>query len=92
MTTSLTNTEIIEKYIEGKLKAGEKLLFEVKLLLNPELKSDLFYQKKTRRLLRLYQRKKLKEEIAAIGLKIFSDPRRKSFHYEINRIFNLPES
>ncbi len=91
MTTSLNNTKLIEKYIDGSLPAGDRLLCEIKIMLNPNLKTDVFYQKNTRHFIKMYHRQKRREEIEAIHRKLFSDPGKKYFQRAIQKLFNHPQ-
>jgi hypothetical protein len=83
MRTSLNNIEQIENFIEGKMSTGDTLVFQVRLLLDSELRQHLHWQKRTASLINVYGRKKLREEIENIHHDIFNV---KSDHFLKNRI------
>ncbi len=87
MKTSRNNTRLIEKYLHGELTAAERLAFEAQLLVRPALRVDLYFQKKTYRLVRLYHRKKMKEELEMLHQQVFSDPEKMAFQQRIHQIF-----
>jgi len=87
MMTSLNNTRLIEKYILGTLSSKDKLVFEARLLLNPMLRMDLHFQKKTYKLIKMYHREKLKDELETLNQRIFSDPDKIIFQQNIFKLF-----
>ncbi|NUO02362.1 MAG: hypothetical protein HUU01_17285 [Saprospiraceae bacterium] len=87
MMTSRNNTKLIEQYLQGKLPVSRQIAFEARLLLQPKLRMDLYFQKKTYRLVQLYHRKKLKEELETVHQQIFSDPDKVDFQENIYRLF-----
>jgi hypothetical protein len=87
MTTSFNNPRLIEKYIEGKLDAQSKQAFEASLMTNPLLRNNLYFQKKVHFLVKMYHRKKLKEELETMHQRIFSDPDKIVFQQNIYRLF-----
>lgn len=88
MKTWPTETETIEKYLLGKLPVGDRLLFKAKLMLDPVLRVNLLLQQKTYALVRLYGRRKMKEELEQVHQRLFRDPAKKEFQQEINNIFS----
>jgi hypothetical protein len=87
MTTSPNNTQRIEQYLQGRLSSSEELLFEAWMIAQPELRTEVMLQEKVYRLIRMYHRKKLKEELEALHQRLFNDPRKRSFRQRIERIF-----
>lgn len=87
MRTSLSEIAQIDKYISGKLKYGEKLLFEANQLVDPELSNNIRLQHAVLYLVRLFGRARLKEEIQVVGHHLFHSPEKKDFREEINEIF-----
>lgn len=79
MMTSPNSTRLIERYLDGKLSHADRFLFEAKLIIDPALKSDLFFQKKTLLLVKMYHREKLKEELETLHQKIFNNPDKTNF-------------
>ena len=88
MRTSLNDIKQTEDFLLGKLPAQESLVYKAKMILNPLLRWDTVAQEKTYQLVRFYSRRKLKSEIKLIQEKIFTDPKRKSFHQLIAQLFS----
>jgi hypothetical protein len=88
MRTSLNEIQAIEKYLLGKHDGGDSIVFEARLQINPQLRLNLHLQKKLLMLVKLFHRKKLKEEAEAVSVKIFSDPEKKEFQERVSQIFN----
>lgn len=88
MKTSLNNTIRIEKYLRGQLNPRDRFLFEAQLLMNPGLRMDLLAQKKVYTLLKMYHRKKQKEELGEVHRQLFSNPEKRHFQQHIFQLFN----
>lgn len=87
MRTSLAEIQQTEKYLLGEMDPGDALVFEARMLSNPLLKMNVFFQKKAYAVLRAYHRKKLKEEAEAIHQLLFNDPAKKDFREKIFQCF-----
>lgn len=87
MRTSLAEIQQTEKYLLGEMDPGDALVFEARMLSNPLLKMNVFFQKKVHAVLRVYHRKKLKEEAEAIHQQLFNDPVKKEFREKIFQCF-----
>ena len=87
MKTSSNNTRLIENYLLGKLSPGDKLLFEVRLLLDRKLRIDLYFQKEAYALVKMYHREKLKEELDMLHQQLFNDPDKIVFQQNIYQLF-----
>lgn len=87
MRTLRSNVQRIERYLQGSLSMSDKLIFEAQLLLQPKLRMDLYFQKKTYQLVRIYHRKKLKEELETLHQQIFNDPDNIVFQQNIYGLF-----
>lgn len=87
MRTLRSNVQRIERYLQGSLSMSDKLVFEAQLLLQPKLRMDLYFQKKTYQLVRIYHRKKLKEELETLHQEIFNDPDNIVFQQNIYGLF-----
>jgi hypothetical protein len=85
--TSRNNTRLIEKYISGNLSLADKIILESKLAIDPVLKQEFYFQKKTYQLVKYYHREKVKEELDALHKKIFSHPNKINFRRSIYRLF-----
>ncbi|MEO6850238.1 MAG: hypothetical protein ABI203_10670 [Mucilaginibacter sp.] len=87
MMTSWNETEQIEAHLLGRHNTGEALLFEARLLLNPELSEKILWQNKTYTLIQTYSRNQLKREIEAVHQKLFTQAEHSSFSQKIRRLF-----
>lgn len=87
MKTSQNNTRLIEKYLFRMLSPVDRFVFEARLALNPGLKKEVFAQEKIYRILKMYHREQLKEELEILHRQIFSDPSKTNFQQTIYQIF-----
>jgi hypothetical protein len=87
MRTSLNEIRHAEKYLFKQLNTEESLLFEAKMLINPLLRLNVSIQKKVYSLIRLYHRKKLKEELETIHENLFNHPDKKEFRESVHQLF-----
>jgi hypothetical protein len=87
MRTSLNKIQQAEAYLQGKLPAGDKLVFETRMLLNPAMQEDIISQQKVYDIVQAYSRKQLKAEIEAIHTRLFHTTRHISFRERILNIF-----
>ena len=90
MRTSLIETEQIEAYLFCLSEPGDRLVFDAKLLLNPELQAKAECQQKTYHIVRQYGRDQLKQEIEAVHQQLFIKPEHSSFRQKIMRLFSKP--
>ncbi len=87
MKTSQNNTRLIEKYLNGSLSPADRFLFESRLVIDPVLKRDLYFQKKTLQLIKTYHRERLKEELETLHQQIFNNPDKINFRLSIIQLF-----
>nr|WP_319569539.1 hypothetical protein [uncultured Draconibacterium sp.] len=87
MKTSQNNTRLIEKYLNGSLSPADRFLFESRLVIDPVLKRDFYFQKKTLQLIKMYHRERLKEELETLHQQIFNNPDKMNFRLSINQLF-----
>ncbi len=87
MKTSQNNTRLIEKYLNGSLSPADRFLFESRLVIDPVLKRDFHFQKKTLQLIKMYHRERLKEELETLHQQIFNNPDKMNFRLSINQLF-----
>lgn len=87
MRTSLIETEQIEAHLLRRSDTGEALVFEAKMLLDPELKEMVLWQQKTYHIVKLYGREQLRHEIEAVHQKLFTEQQHKSFRQKIMSLF-----
>lgn len=87
MTTSWNETQLIEAYLHRQLRPEDALLFEARLLVEPDLQQKTTAQKRTYALIRQYTRKQLKQEIEAVHRQLFSEPKYRSFREKVLQLF-----
>jgi len=87
MKISLSEIAETEKYLLHEMRPGQRLVFQAKLLTNGDLRRDTFFHNMAHRMIRLYQRKKIKAEIEAAYERLFTDPEKASFREEILKLF-----
>jgi len=87
MRTSLIETEQIEAHLLHLSEPGDTLVFEARLLLDPELHEKMQWQQEAYRMVKLYGRDQLKKEIEAVHQKLFTQPEHLSFSQKIRRLF-----
>lgn len=87
MMTSLNNLIVIERYLQGELPQADRLVFEAQMLVQPALRTDFRFQRKVHELIRMYHRKKLKEELETVYQRLFNDPQKRNFRKKIGQIF-----
>ena len=83
----MNNIREIERYVEGTMEVNETFLFEEKMRRDPLLKLDVILHEKVMAFIRMYHRKKLKEEVEEVHQRLFNDPVKASFRESVMRIF-----
>lgn len=89
MRTSLNEIKKIEDHLFQKSAKEDSLLMEARLILDPALRDKFVWQEKTYEVIKMYGRKKMKEDLDAIHRKLFLDPEHESFKNKILKIFNI---
>jgi hypothetical protein len=88
MRTSLHEIEQIEDYLLGKLLPEDALVFESRLLVSPMLRWQVKWQQKVHHLVKLYARKKWKNEAKNVHEAIFNNPAKTAFQKNIHDLFS----
>lgn len=83
MKISLNKIREMENFLDGRMSAGASLLFQVRLVCDPGLRLDVALQQKVRDLIRMYHRKKIREEVGSVHERIFNDPVKAGFSQSI---------
>jgi hypothetical protein len=65
------------------MEPAEKLVYEARLLTDPQLTTDVSLLERLYDLLRFYHRRKLKAEAEAVHQRLFSDPAKKEFRQRL---------
>jgi hypothetical protein len=89
MRTSLIETEQIEAHLMQQSQPGDRLVFEARLLLEPELQEKMQWQQEAYRMITLYGRDQVKLEIEAVHRKLFTQKEHLSFSQKIRRLFTI---
>jgi hypothetical protein len=89
MKTSASDTEHIDRYLLQQLPVGDKLLFDARLMLCPELKDNVEWQRKVHHLVQLRGRQQLKAQIKGVEQLVFSQPEYSGFRQRIKSLFGL---
>jgi hypothetical protein len=87
MRTLLNEIKLIDNHLFNQANAGDALLFDAMLILNPALKENVLWQKKTHAIIQQYSRKKLKAEIDSAHQRLFTEPAHKTFRQRIWGLF-----
>ena len=87
MRTSLNNIKEVDDHLLGLSAPQDNLLFEVKMIINPELSANVFWHKQTLNLVQQYGREQLRADIEAVHNKLFTLPEHQSFRQTILRFF-----
>lgn len=87
MRTSLLETREIDNHLLKKGDGANRIVFEAKTLLEPDLAIRVEDQKTTYAYIREYRRQELREEIAEIDRKIFKETRHRGFRQKILSYF-----
>ncbi|HWZ15713.1 MAG TPA: hypothetical protein VNW95_10800 [Mucilaginibacter sp.] len=87
MRISLNKIEQIDNHLFSRGNAKDRLIFEAMLILDPALKSQLSWQKKTLDFVQHYGRKKMKAEMESVHRQLFSDPAHQRFRNKILSLF-----
>lgn len=87
MRTSLNDIAHAEKYLHNRLSPEERLLFEARLLTSPLLRWNVSVQQKVYTFVKLYHRKKIKQQAKNVHDKLFHDARHADWKEEIIQLF-----
>ncbi|WDF56902.1 hypothetical protein [Mucilaginibacter sp. KACC 22063] len=87
MRTLLIEVKDIEQYLFITGTAEDRLLFDAKQIINPELKGKVADQQKVYELVNNYGRKQLKAELQTVFQNLVSTPEHRSFAQRIRSIF-----
>lgn len=87
MKTSWNELRLIEDYLTAAAEPADQVLFEARLILQPDLKDSLYWQERTYRLVQQYGRQQLRSEIAKVHDTLFRAPEHQSFRQKIGKLF-----
>ncbi len=87
MRTSLNEIKAIDDHLFRLVPGAEDFLFEVRLILDDDLREKVVQQQQAHALIQQYGRKRLKAEIDAVHQQLFNDTRPHTFAAKILRLF-----
>jgi hypothetical protein len=87
MRTSLNEIRDIEAYLSGASSPEYRLLFEARMLLQPELQQKTREQQHIYHLVKAYSRNQLKNELDKVHEHLLTSPEHSSFRQRILRLF-----
>jgi hypothetical protein len=85
MRNQLHEIENIDNYLLNKLGDPDKFLFETKLIIDRELKINMFFQRRAHYVIRWFGRNEKKKQLHSIFNRVMNN---KEFSAEINSIFS----
>jgi hypothetical protein len=88
MRTSLNDIQQIEDFLMKRITGASSLLFEARILTQPELKVNVTLQQKVHHIVKMFHRKKLKQETEQLHRQLFTDPAKADFQKTIFQLFN----
>ena len=88
MRTSLNEIELIDKLLLKLDSPPDRLLFDALLILNPEMKQNVLFQKNTHTMVQQYGRKQIKAEIENVHRQLFGKAEHQTFRQKIMSLFN----
>lgn len=89
MPTSWNDTLLIEKYLDKSMSNQDALVFEARLILEPDLAEKTRWQDKTHTLIKRYGRQHLKYEIELVHKHLFTQKAHRSFSQKIKALFKI---
>lgn len=84
MRKQLHEIEEIDNYLFQKMDTPDRLLFEAKMIVAPELRKNLFFQRKGYLFIRWFGRKKQKEQLESMFNVLMEE---QPFSSAVNSIF-----
>jgi hypothetical protein len=85
MRKPLHDIQETELYLLNRMDAPDRLLFEAKMIVDPQLKINAVYQRKTYAIIRWFARRQQKNRLNSVYDSVMSD---KKFSAKINSIFS----
>lgn len=86
MRISLIEIQEIDNYLLDQ-DTAQSLVIDAKMLVNPQFKDKVLWQKTVHELVKLHGRKRLKFEIQSVERELLTAPKHKSFQERIRSIF-----
>ncbi len=87
MKTSLDSLQHMEDCLLGRATNEQRVLFEAQLLLDPALREEAHWQRKTYAVIREQGRRQLRKELDHLHRTLFTAPQHRSFRDRVLRFF-----
>ncbi|MES2276829.1 MAG: hypothetical protein V4592_12455 [Bacteroidota bacterium] len=87
MRTSLNRLQEIEGFVLRTANAGDALVFEARMIVDPNLAGEVNLQKDAYAIIHQYGRRKLKAELEAVHQQLFTQPKYSLFRQKIRALF-----
>jgi len=87
MRTSLNNIQEVDDYVLKQSPPQDALLFEAKLIIDPELKHTVMWHRQTLNIVNQYGRNNLRSMIEKVHQQLFTHPEHQSFRQKMLRLF-----
>ena len=87
MKTSWHEWQWREDCLSGKASGEQQALFEAKLVIDPQFRDDVYWQRVTYSVIRAYQREILRTELKQVHHRLFTEPKHRNFANAIRAFF-----
>jgi len=87
MKTSWSELQWREDCLLGDASGGQLALFEAKLLVDPEFRDAVYWQRATYNVIREYNREQLRAELKQVHQRLFSEPAHRTFAQKVKALF-----
>jgi hypothetical protein len=87
MKTSLGNLQLMEDWLLGRASGSDQAVFAARQLLDPALREDAYWQRKTYSIVREYGRQRLRQELEHLHRELFTAPQHQSFRERVLAFF-----
>jgi hypothetical protein len=87
MMTSLNKLREIEGFVLRTADTGDALVFEARMIVDPNLAREVSLQKEAYAIIHQYGRRKLKAELEAVHQQLFTEPQYSTFRQKIMALF-----
>ncbi len=87
MKTSWNDLRLMEACLTGQATAADRALMEARMLVQPQLREEMYWQKETYDIIREYGRQQLRREIEQVHQALFTHPQHRSFREKIIGFF-----
>jgi hypothetical protein len=87
MRTLLNKLQEIEFFVLRQNAPAENLVFEARMIVNQDLRTEVSLQKDAYALINQYGRRQMKAQLAAVHQQLFTQPKHQRFRQKIMALF-----